>query len=304
MKVGTFQVQEPVPELRDPHMISILHPWIDAGSAGTIALRRLERRLHARDLAKLEDPGRYFDFTRYRPTSQWEEGQRRLTVPNTIVNYARAEGYPDLLFCHLLEPHAMAEEYAESLVALLRHFSVKRHFRIGAMLDAVPHTRPLRLTGTMDDRSRSRLRRLVAQPRSTYQGPTSIVMGLLAPEMEALNIESVSLMLHLPQYLSLEEDYSGAARLLEAVGVMYGLPLNFPEAAMGRRQYRQISAELAEEDNAEVRELVGKLERDYDDRAAEAAGDQPDSADAGDAPPLAPDVERFLRDLNTSLDAD
>ncbi len=95
MKVGTFQVHEPVPELRDPHMISILHPWIDAGSAGSVALRRLERRLNAQELAKLDDPGRYFDFTRYRPTSRLEDGQRRLTVPNTIINYARAEGYPD-----------------------------------------------------------------------------------------------------------------------------------------------------------------------------------------------------------------
>lgn len=303
MKVGAFQVHEPVPELRDPHMISILHPWIDAGAAGSIALRRLERRLHAEELGRLEDPGRFFDFTRYRPTSRWEEGQRRLTVPNTIINYARAEGYPDLLFCHLLEPHAMAEEYTASLVELLRHFGVKRHFRIGAMLDAVPHTRPLKLTGTMDDRARSRLQRLVAQPRGAYEGPTSIVMGLLAAEQEALNIESVSLMLHLPQYLSLEEDYSGAARLLEAVGVLYGLPLNFPEAAMGRRQYKQISAELEEEDNAEVRDLVDQLEQEYDGRAAEATGDPSDSVEE-DAAPLAPDVERFLRDLNTSLDSD
>ncbi len=197
----------------------------------------------------------------------------------------------------------MAEEYIASLVDLLRHFGVKRHFRIGAMLDAVPHTRPLRLTGTMDDRARSRLQRLVAQSRGAYEGPTSIVMGLLASEQEALNIESGSLMLHLPQYLSLEEDYSGAARLLEAVGVLYGLPLNFPEAAMGRRQYKQVSAELAEDDNEEMRELVDQLEQEYDDRTAQTLGGLPDLAQ-DDEPSLAPDVERFLQDLNTSLDAD
>ena len=63
------------------------------------------------------------------------------------------------------------------------------------------------------------------------------------------------------------------------------------------------SAELAEDDNEEMRELVDQLEQEYDDRTAQTLGGLPDLAQ-DDEPSLAPDVERFLQDLNTSLDAD
>jgi hypothetical protein len=108
-------------------------------------------------------------------------------------------------------------------------------------------------------------------------------------------------MLHLPQYLGLDEDYSGAARLLEAVGVLYGLPLNFPEAARGRRQYRRITEELRQSENAETQELVSYLEDEYDGRSDGLVTD--DEGMSGEGPsPLAPDVQRFLQDLDALPD--
>ena len=294
MKIGAFLVDEPVPELRDPHVISVLHPWIDAGSAGTLTLKRLEERLGAKDLARLERPSAFFDFTRYRPMSRFEDGERRLDVPNTVLRYARGGDLPDLLFCHLLEPHLMAEQYVDSLAELFRHFKVRRHFRIGAMLDAVPHTRPLRLTGTLQGEARQRLGKLVEEPRSVYEGPTSITMGLLGQVQETLDIESMSLMLHLPQYLQLDEDYTAAARLLEAVGLLYGMPLNFPETARGKRQYRRASAELENARNAEVRRLITQLEEMYDSMGSDQTPQAPDVPNT----PLAPEVQRFLQGLD------
>ena len=48
MKVGAFQLQEPLPELREPHVVSMVHPWVDAGNVGTLALGRLEQYFSAR----------------------------------------------------------------------------------------------------------------------------------------------------------------------------------------------------------------------------------------------------------------
>ena len=148
MRIGAFEIQEPVPEFKDLHAIALLHPWVDAGSVGTLALERLERHLGAREFGKLHRPGNFFDFTRYRPTSKFVEGERVVVVPNTNLLYARQENGQDLLFVHLMEPHAYAERYIQSVVEIFKTLDIKRYCRISGMYNAVPHTRPLRVTGS------------------------------------------------------------------------------------------------------------------------------------------------------------
>ena len=84
MQVGAFELQEPLPTLRSPHLISMLKPWIDVGSVGTLSLTFLEERFGAVELGRLQQPGRFYDFTRYRPTIVWKEGQREYILPNTV----------------------------------------------------------------------------------------------------------------------------------------------------------------------------------------------------------------------------
>ena len=69
MKIGAFEITEPVPELKDPHAFAMIRPWVDVGSVGTLTLSRLERFLGSKELGKLARPGNFFDFTRYRPTT-------------------------------------------------------------------------------------------------------------------------------------------------------------------------------------------------------------------------------------------
>ncbi len=38
MKIGAFEVQEPLPKLREPHVLAILRPWIDVNNVGTMTL--------------------------------------------------------------------------------------------------------------------------------------------------------------------------------------------------------------------------------------------------------------------------
>src|SRR5687768_3141630 len=125
MKIGAFDIHEPVPELREPHAIAMIRPWVDVGSVGSLTLVRLERHFGAKELGRLARPGTFLDFTRYRPTVAIVDGEREFTYPNSIVNYAQPADGPGLLFLHLLEPHAMAEDYVESIVALIEHFKVR-----------------------------------------------------------------------------------------------------------------------------------------------------------------------------------
>ncbi len=64
MRIGALEVKEPLPELRSPHAVSMLRPWIDAGNVGTLIVTWLESALRAEELARLARPGNFFDFTR------------------------------------------------------------------------------------------------------------------------------------------------------------------------------------------------------------------------------------------------
>ena len=290
MKVGSFELRDPVPELRKPHAIASLRPWVDAGSVGSLSLARLERHLNAQDLGSLATPGTYFDFTRYRPVVYYTEGKRRMIVSNTIVRYAVGKGDFDYVFLHLLEPHAFAEEYVDSVVALLTHLQVERYCRVGGMYDAVPHTRPLMVMGSADGEALTGVEGVNPSRRTPYQGPTSI-MNLVGERVENLGIENMSLMVRLPQYVQLEEDYTGAVRLLSVLRSLYDLPAEISVSRRGARQYERVSAEM--ERNAGVKALVEQLEADYDARVKSYSEET--------SPPLSPSVEKFLRELGEQM---
>ena len=293
MRIGAFEIQEPVPEFKDLHAIALLHPWVDAGSVGTLTLERMERHLGAKELGKLYRPGTFFDFTRYRPTSRFVEGQRVVVVPNTNMYYALGTDGPDFLFIHLMEPHAFAERYIKSLVELLKTFNIKRYCRISGMYNAVPHTRPLRVTGSPELEKMPGMTGLITPRQATggYQGPTSI-MNSVTEELEKLGTEMINFMVHLPHYLSLEEDYAGTARLMEVLCALYNFPAHLTETDRGAKQYQEVGTQV--EHNSQVKALITQLEEYYDG--------QQSPEPVQDEPPLSPDVERFLREIGQKLD--
>ena len=103
-----------------------------------------------------------------------------MTYPNSFINYAQPANGPDLLFLHLLEPHAMAEDYVDSIVDAAQAFRGQVYCRIGAMYDSVPHTRPIVVTGnpgTVEPRPGA-ASPLIQQRQSQYEGPTTIMNKL------------------------------------------------------------------------------------------------------------------------------
>jgi predicted ATP-grasp superfamily ATP-dependent carboligase len=267
----------------------MMRPWVDVGSVGTTVLNRLERYLKAAELAKLAEPGRFFDFTRYRPMLRYANGERQVTIPNTFINYSQAEGLPDLLFAHLLEPHSLGEEYIESVLELFKEVGVKRYLLVGGMYDVVPHTRPLRISGSLripalDEGLAERFR----VKKSTYEGPTSILY-MISRKAQEIGLETGNLTVHLPQYVQLEEDLSGAAAVLAVLSELYGLPQELQAREKAARQYVELGKTVAR--NPELGALVQRLESMYDARVEE-------EREPEDSPPLSPQVERFLLDID------
>ena len=291
MRIAAFEIKEPVPQLKSPHAFIMVRPWVDVGSVGTLTLGRLERHFQAKELGKLARPGNFFDFTRYRPTMRLVEGKRQVEIPNSVINYAQTDEGPDYLFLHLMEPHAMGEDYTEAVLEVFKYFDISRFCRLGGMYDAVPHTRPLLVTG---DTGRLELKGDgggLRKRRSTYQGPTTI-LNLVTEGVPKLDqdIDVMNFMVHLPQYLQIEEDYLGASRLLEVLSSIYDLPPDLAPAEKGQQQYRDLAGTL--EHNADLKSLIQQLEANYD--AQEAAREQEPSAPA----PLAPEVEQFLQEMD------
>ena len=294
MKVGDFELVEPVPKLFEPHVFTMIRPWIDVGNVASITLDRLERHFDAKELGRLARPGKFFDFTRYRPTIAMVEGRRELTIPNSIINYARPQNGPDLVFCHLLEPHAFGEDYTDSVLQVFKQLGMRRYCRLGAMYDAVPHTRPVLVTGdtggvpVKGDGVKFRKR------SSTYQGPTTI-LNLLSEGVPKLDLEvgTMNFMVHLPHYLQLEEDYAGVAGLLAALASVYDIPPDLVSVSKGQRNYRELDKAL--EGNPDLKSLIQRLESQYD---AEEADRQKEEEEPDRPPALSPEVEKFLEEMD------
>jgi hypothetical protein len=269
MRIGAFELDEPIPELKDPYVLAVLWPWIDVNNVATSTLNELEVELGAKELGRLAKPGNFFDFTRYRPTMYYEGNVRRIKVPNTNLKYARREGENDLLFLRLLEPHSMSEIYVDSVLRLFETLKVKRYCLIGSMYDAVPHTKPLIATGGAIGKEAERdLKRTEAQ-RSSYQGPTSI-MTLITQKVPEIGIESIWFIISLPQYVSLEEDYMGKARLMEILNLLYNTPIREEVVKKAIEQRALIDQKV--ERTGELKSLIPQLETLYELRVKETGG--------------------------------
>ncbi len=292
MRIGDFEFQEPLPELKDPHVLAVLRPWIDVGNVGTLALRRLERHLESKEIGRLVRPGRFYDFTRYRPKSVIKEGVREYSIPSTTVSVCVRERSPDIITLHLLEPHLYGEDYTDSVIEVLKHFGVKRYSMIGAMYDMVPHTRQLLVSGGTVDASNEEEYKLVGVRPSDYEGPTTITY-LISNTAEEMDIETRIYVVHLPQYFQVEEDFTGTARLMEILCTIYGLPSRLADRERGRQQYASLQNIVSS--TSDVAGLLERLEERYD-RENQAGG--------ASTTPLYPMVEEFLQGLGSNVDTD
>ena len=283
MRIGAFELDEPIPELREPYALAILRPWIDVNNVGTLLLKGLETQLEAVELGRLAKPGHFFDFTRYRPMVHVEERVRKITLPNSTISYARREHENDLLFFHLLEPHSFSERYVDSVLRVLKTFGVRKYILLGSMYDAVPHTRPLIVNGGAIGRETEiDLKKSVAQP-SYYQGPTSI-MTLITQQAPQFGIETIWFIVSLPQYVHVEEDFLGKVRLMEVLNQLYRIPLDKNDFEKAGEQLKLISQKV--EKTVELKELLPQLETLYEVRIKRKAGDK--------EPKLSPEMEGIL----------
>jgi hypothetical protein len=139
------------------------------------------------------------------------------------------------------------------------------------MYDVVPHTRPLLVSGYgMGEGALQDVKKAGALP-ITYHGPSTIA-NLITKEAAESGIDALALMVSLPQYVVLEEDYLGKVRLMELLNMLYNVPIDKEDFEKAVEQRNLVSERV--ENSPEIKSLLPQLENVYDMRikAMEAEG--------------------------------
>jgi predicted ATP-grasp superfamily ATP-dependent carboligase len=221
------------------------------------------------------------------------EGERHVAVPNTFLRHAVSQSGDHWLFLHALEPHAHGEDYVDAVFGLIRRFAVRRYTLIGSMYAPVPHTRdPVASGGAAAEDLRDRLQSAGIR-ESNYEGPTTILATL--PQLaSATGIETASIIVQLPAYIQLERDYCGTQTLLRMLSRAYSLDLDLQTLdEEAERQRTATQASVAE--NPQLQSMVSDLERVYD-------SEHPAQNEDAEAAPLSPELEGFLKDVQSRLE--
>lgn len=277
-------------KLRSPRVIMVLKPWIDVGRVGTRVIRFLKDALGAEDLATMINPSKFYDYTIYRPRTYFSDGKRKFRQPQTRLSYViRPEDDHDLIMMEMLEPHINSEDFINAVIELADKFNVSEYTMIGGMYDMVPHTRPLVVSSITSDPTLLDTLLELQVRESDYEGPTSITM-MIQQEMRDRGITTSTFVVHLPQYLEIDEDYNGQARLMEILCTLYDFPTKYFDKQQGQDQYLEAASYI--QSSEDITNLVEMLEQSYDTTYVD---------DEESLSELSPDIEKFLKDIGGTL---
>lgn len=283
----------PTGPLSRPVLLAAFEGWNDAGESATTAVRFLARSLGAERLAAI-DAEEFYDFTVARPQVRLDKGmQRTIEWPDPVVDLATLPDGRSLVLLTGIEPALRWRTFTSEVVSLASTLGVEMAMTLGALLADVPHTRPVRVTGTATDPA------LVAElgfTRSRYEGPTGILSILLAGCADA-GMRAASLWATTPHYLRETQSPKAALALVERVGRMLDFSVDVTELEVATAAYeRQVDDMLAGEDD--VADYVRRLEEDgiEGEGGAEWSGEDPADFEIPTQEELASEVERFLRE--------
>jgi proteasome assembly chaperone (PAC2) family protein len=277
--------------LRRPVLITAFSGWNDAAESATTAARYLATTFSAEKFAEI-DPEEFYHFGLSRPYVRYKSGsetEREIVWPATEFSVARSGGLPrDLIIGVAIEPHLKWRTYCGSVLELARRCEATLVVMLGALLAEVPHTRPVRISGTASDPELAA--RLAVRP-TRYEGPTGIV-GVLNTACREGGIATASVWANVPHYVSGIENPKAALALVQRVLTLLNLEADLGDLEEASRQYDQNLAEIVAQ-NAKIKAYVAKLESRDAVEEPEAA-----PAPASDLPPaseLVAEIEQFLR---------
>ena len=273
------------PHLTAPVFLFAFAGWSDAAESATHALRYLVKRLEATKFAEI-DPEEFYDFTQVRPHTGFDEdGVRRITWPANEFFYARrSPDEEDLVIFVGVEPSLKWRTFTSGLVEVVQRVGASRVLHIGALLDAVPHTRDTRITGTATSPELQELLRGVEVRRSRYTGPTGIT-GVLMDALRREKAPSVSIWGHAPHYLQVAPNPKVSLRLLQVVERLLHVDIDVDSLnSQGANFERRVRQALSNEPG--VVDYIHRLESQWDSRVGGSAAPKSGIGEPGEGATL------------------
>ena len=260
--------------------------WADAAEGATSAVKFLKRKLKAQKFAEF-DPEEFYDFAQTRPTTtRTRDGKRHIHWPaNEFFHLTNPDTDSGLMIFMGVEPNLRWRTYSQGIARLAFEQGVETVIHIGALLDAVPHTRPVKLSGTATRPDLSEFLEGREIRSSNYQGPTGISSSVMdACVKQGLGYSSI--WGHTPHYLQAAPNYRVAYSLLQPLTRLLRLPLDLEELRGAAAKFDDEVVRAVQADE-QIGSYVGKLEGQYDEKAAANSNLDPEE--------LLRDVEKFLR---------
>ncbi|MEQ4719679.1 PAC2 family protein [Nonomuraea sp. B19D2] len=286
-----YKLADDAPELPDPVLLYHFDGFVDAGSAGRLALGHVLAELEHRVVATF-DVDRLLDYRSRRPimtfdTDRWVECES----PELAVYVAKDSTGTEFLVMNGPEPDREWELFTKAVSDLVARLHVSKLVTLHGIPMAVPHTRPLGITMHA---SRPELINSQTSAFGRVQVPGSVA-ALLELRLGAQGHDALGYAIHVPHYLSQAEYPTAAVTGLEAV--TRGTGLVFPMDSL-RDAARRTTTEIEEQITAstELSTAIKGLEQQYD---AFAAGSERENLMAETTPmptgdELAAQFERFL----------
>jgi proteasome assembly chaperone (PAC2) family protein len=294
---------KPPTDLRDPTLLFAFAGWADAADSATHALRYVVRHLKGEKFAEV-DPEEFYNFTRVRPKTKFDDdGERYIEWPaNNFYAIRREDANTDLVVLVGIEPNVKWRTFCQSMVEEMQSLGVIKVIQVGALLDAVPHTRDVRITGTATSPDLRGMLRGIHVRRSRYTGPTGIA-GVLTDTLRRAGIPTVSLWGHTPHYLQVTPNPK------VSLGLVHGLEklvdISVPVDALksqGLNFERRV--EQALDGESDVMAYVEKLEAQWDARTEETSSSttsEPGPAGIGAEPDEIPDADQAVASIEEFL---
>lgn len=268
--------------LSRPILIVAFEGWFDVAEAATGAVRWLSRHYEADDVAGI-DPEPYFDFTARRPEVKLVDGERIIEWPANDCSVARLpEHGHDLVLLAGIEPHLRWQSFTQDLIEVVRTTGSELVITLGAMADAVPHSRPPLVKGSS---TTAALASRLGLDRPSYQGPTGLI-GVLHDRLDRCDIPVISLRVAVPHYVATSPNPKATLALLRHLEHVTGVPTAHAGLLRVAEAWeKQVDAAVSADD--EVSAYVRRLEEQADRRLDQQLTSGED---------LAAEFERFLRE--------
>ena len=269
-------------------MVVAFAGWPDAAEAATRAIRYMVRKLPTTKIVEI-DPEEYYDFTVNRPQTRVNrQKERTIRWPcNEFYSYI-PENDPEngLLLYVGTEPNLKWRTFSDAVLQVADMAQVELIVSLGALLDAVPHTREVRITGRASSQELRKKAQWLGIQNSGYQGPTGI-HSAFSDACSKRELPHANIWSHCPHYVQTTPNPIASYALLERLKNLVKLDLDMSELGLAGEAFQEeVSKAIAKQ--PDVKSYVSRLETQYDESIT-ASEEMPTRSD------MVYEIEEFLR---------